>query len=185
MSQSLREPKARPPDDAALLDGVARADRAAFRALFDRYHAPVHRFAYRLTGGADRADEVANDTLMAVWNGAAGFEGRAKPSTWIFGIAYRLAHKSLRRKGVERGSVDIEAAAEIVDESVTAPDEAAYHKEVGAAIGTLPTDLKAVLELTYFNGHSLNEVAEIVGCPLGTVKSRMHEARKRLKEKLA
>lgn len=170
--------------DADLLDGVAGDDGAAFRALHARYHGPVRGFAQRIVDAPERAEEVANDTMLAVWRGAGRFEGRSKVSTWVFGIAHRVAHKALRRGGVERGEVGADAAAEIADERASAADTALYHGQVRAALEELPIELRAVVELTYYHGRSVSEVAELIGVPPGTVKSRMHTARRRLRERL-
>lgn len=170
--------------DADLLEGVAGDDRAAFRQLHARYHGPVHGFAMRIVDAPDRAEEVANDTMLAIWRGAERFEGRSKVSTWIFGIAYRTAIRTLRRKGVERREVGADAAAEIADESTPTPDAALHHAEVRAALAELPGELRTVVRLTYYEGHSVTEVAELTGVSPGTVKSRMHRARRRLKERL-
>ncbi|MGF1551447.1 MAG: RNA polymerase sigma factor [Paracoccaceae bacterium] len=171
--------------DAALLDGVAGGDAAAFRTLFERYYPAVHGFAARITGTPETADEVANDTMMAIWTGAERFRGGSKVSTWIFGIAYRTAHKALRRKGVERGRVAVDEAYDLADETALPGETAVYHREVAGALAALPTELRTMMQLTYYYGYSVAEVAEVSGCPPGTVKSRMHEARRRLKEVLA
>lgn len=170
--------------DVDLLGRVAAGDRAAFRALHDRYHGPVHGFASRILGTPERADEVAQDAMLAVWHGAARFEGRSKASTWIFGIAYRIALKARRRRGVERGAVEADAAAKLADEATPAPDAAFLHGQVRGALGELPIELRAVVVLTYYYGRSVTEVAEMIGVPPGTVKSRMHAARRRLRERL-
>lgn len=170
--------------DADLLQGVAGGDRAAFRALHERYNGPVHGFALRLVDAPERADEVANDTMLAVWRGAARFEGRSKVSTWIFGIAHRVALKTLRRGGVERGEVAVEAATDIGDDGPPTADTALYHAQVRRALAALSAEHRRVVELTYYHGHSVAEVAALIGVPPGTVKSRMHEARRRLRERL-
>ena len=170
--------------DAELLAGVAGGDRAAFRALHDRYRGPVRGFALRMVEVPERADEVANDTMLAVWRGAAGFEGRSKVSTWIFGIAYRIGRRAMRRGGAEREEVAADSVAELGDAGTPSPDTALYHAEVRRALAGLPFEFRVVVELTYYHGHSVVEAAEMTGVPPGTVKSRMHEARRRLRERL-
>lgn len=172
-------------DDAALIASVAAGDRMAFRALFGRYHFRVWGFAQRMLGRPDKADEVAVDTLMAVWKGAAGFEGRSRPSSWIFGIAHRTALKAARQRGVERGKVAMDEAAALPDPRAIPVDVRLGHLEVAAALDDLPAEVRAMLVLVYYGGHSVAEVAAITGLPEGTVKSRMHAARRTLKERLA
>ena len=170
--------------DAELMAGVARADEAAFVALDARYREPVRGFALRIVGAPERADEVVNDTMLAIWNGAERFEGRAKVSTWIFGIAYRIAHKAVRTTAIERASVALEETAPLVDRSAPAQDVEVFRDQVRAALGELPVELRTAVELTYYYGYSVADAAEVTGVPAGTVKSRMHAARKRLRAAL-
>lgn len=178
--------KVKPTDqeDERLLRQVAHGDSAAFAALHQRRFASVYRFALRIVQTPDRAEEVTNDTMVTVWKSAARFEFRSKVSTWMFGIAYRTAMKSLRKTKWERTQVDID---DIQDIASNEPGiEAAFDKRrVTQALAKLPGDLKAVVELTYFYGFSQQEISEILSCPVGTVKSRMHAARSKLREVLA
>jgi len=170
--------------DSALLRAVAAGDRNAFRCLHDRYYPRVHGFALRLVQRRDRADEIANDAMLAVWRSAAKFEGRAKVSTWIFGIVYRLAMKSHRFFRFELRQVDIAQGEHVADESV-APIEVLFERRrVMAALARLPVRFRIVVELTYYDGLSYGEIAQIVGCAEGTVKSRMSRARTLLRGEL-
>ena len=170
--------------DEAVLRRVAAGDRAAFDLFHARFHGPVRGFAERITGAGDRADEVASDTMLAVWNGAAGFEGRSRVSTWVFGIAYRIALKSRHRDRRERSHVAIDEAAALPDPAAVPAEVALDRGKVAAALRALPLELRAVMELTYFYGHTVADVAAVIGCPPGTVKSRMHAARRTLREAL-
>ena len=172
-------------EDERLLRLVATGDSGAFAALHRRRHAPVYRFVLRIVHAPDRAEEVTNDTMVTVWSKAAGFEFRSKVSTWIFGIAYRTALKSLRSSKRERSHVNLDDVGELADEKVSGIEAMFDRKRVNAALAKLPADLKAVIELTYYYGFSQQEIGEILSCPVGTVKSRMHAARARLKEVLA
>ena len=171
-------------EDVDLISAIANGDRAAFRALHRKHHSAVNGFALRMLRAPDRAEEVTNDTFLAVWKGAKKFESRSKVSTWIFGIAYRIAQKSTRRYWFEKSHVGFEDVPEIEDETPDGVEALFTQQRVARALATLPLDLRTVVELTYYYGHSYPEIAEIVGAPVGTIKSRMHAARARLREEL-
>jgi RNA polymerase sigma-70 factor (ECF subfamily) len=123
--------------------------------------------------------------MMAVWNTAANFRGASKVSTWIFGIAYRVALKARRRWDMPvEYSPDFEQPS---DED--GPDEQLQQSRrqdaLRTAINQLSVDHRAVLDLTYFHGMGYREIASIVGCPVDTVKTRMFHARRKLKGMLA
>lgn len=166
--------------DLALLALMAEGDLSAFERLFHRYFKPMHGFALRLTGDPQAAEEVANDTLHAAWRGAEKFRGASRPSTWLFGIAYRLALKVRRRRPRETYDEDIET----VPDEVTGSDQIErlfQRREIARALVTLPAEQRAVVELTYFHGYPYQEIAEILGCPEATVKTRMRSARLKLR----
>jgi RNA polymerase sigma-70 factor (ECF subfamily) len=121
-----------------------------------------------------------------VWKGAAGFDGRSQPSTWIFGIAYHKALKALARRSAQATEPADREAAEPVDaeepESLLARRELAT--VLGQALRALPVEQRTVVELTYYYGLPYQEIAAIMGCPVNTVKTRMFHARRRLRELL-
>jgi RNA polymerase sigma-70 factor (ECF subfamily) len=175
-------PPARPADesDLALLARVAEGDRQAFRELYLGYHRRLARFLTRITRRYDLAEEIINDTLWVVWRKAADFRGQSKVSTWIMGIAYRRALKALRH--LNAGAVFLNP----LDESTALTGEepqrdADLHQWIGRALGQLPAEQRLVLELTYYQGLSCQEVAEIMECPVNTVKTRMFHARRKLR----
>jgi RNA polymerase sigma-70 factor (ECF subfamily) len=93
-----------PPDDElALLRRVATKDRKAFEALYHLYYRRLFGYLLKLTRRAELVEEVLNDVMLAIWKGAATFDGRSRPSTWIFGIAYHKALKALSRQPREAG----------------------------------------------------------------------------------
>ncbi len=170
--------------DAELIAAVGRGDIAAFERVYRRHFSAVAAFASRITGRVESGADVASEVLTAVWRQAASFEGRSKPSTWIFGIAYRIALKARARDASGRGHVEL-------DEDMPAPvgafDEVEtvfLRAQLCRALATLSPEHRAVVELTYVQGYSCAEVAEIVGCPAGTVKTRMMHARARLRTAL-
>lgn len=167
--------------DRALLQRMAAGDRTALTTLYRSYHGRLCRFLSRLTRRPDIIEEVVNDCFWIAWRHAADFRGDARVSTWLMGIAYRCGLKALRRQGVE--SMD-----ELTDDAFfpesgggSDPSEDRELRDLlGKALALLTTDQRVVVELVYGVGHSLNEVAAITQCPVGTVKARLFHARVKL-----
>jgi RNA polymerase sigma-70 factor (ECF subfamily) len=167
-----------------LLAGVARGRRADFEALYRLYHPRLQRFLNPLLRQGELIDEALNDTLLVVWQRAADFDGRSKLSTWIFGIAYRKGLKALARR-------DLPQEAEPDQEPVCTepgPEDrlslAQSQRQLRAALAELSWEHRAVVELCYFQDMAYAEIAEVVGCPPETVKTRMFYARRRLRHLL-
>ena len=180
-------PAAKPdrPDDVLLLARIERGDIRAFEQLYRAYHPRLSRFLMSILRRAHLVEEVLNDTMMVVWNRPGAFNGMSRVSTWIFAIAYRTALKALRR-------VDDPIADDRVAERASAEPTAEQHLTAGeterdllAAIGELSPDHRAVIDLTYFHEVGYREIAEIMDCPVGTVKTRMFHARRHLRQRLA
>ncbi len=160
--------------DEALLRAVARGDRRAFEELYERHAERVFRFAISLLRAPHLAEEVLQETMVAVWKTADRFKGASKVTTWILGIAKNQAYSLLRRE--KRGE-------RTPDDAVTEPDPSETAElcvRVGDAVATLPPHLREVLHLVFHEEMTLGEAAEILGIPEGTVKSRMFHARKAL-----
>ncbi len=170
---------AAPASDEHLLAAIARGDLAAFEELHRSYFPKLMHFSRRITSSYEAAEEVANDTLMVVWRSAQNFEGRSKPSSWIFGIAYRQAMK--KRQSLERHKDDIMLDDQLMHDGHDTAADVLRRKDIGKALQQLTPELRAVVELTYYNGYYYTEIAEILGCPVGTVKTRMMAARKKLR----
>lgn len=173
-------------DELLLLRRVAAKDKKAFEALYHLYYRRLFAYLFKVMRRADLVEEVLNDVMLAIWSHAASFDGRSRLSTWIFGIAYHKALKALARRPAPAETGNEEQIPEPVDgdepESLLARRELAG--VLGRALHELSPEQRAVVELTYFYGRSYPEIAEIVGCPVNTVKTRMFHARRRLKELL-
>lgn len=162
-----------------LLELVASRDREALTRLYELYHERLFKFVFRLTQSHPETEEVVNDIMLAVWRGAANYRGDAKPSTWIFGIAYRQALKRLSRKQIKISQrIDVE---QIPDNSVLTIEQEDW---VRRGLDELPTAQRLAVELVFYLGLSYQEVAAVTECPVNTVKTRMFHARRKLKEKL-
>jgi RNA polymerase sigma-70 factor (ECF subfamily) len=166
-----------------LLSRVAQQDREAFKSLYVIYHRRLSRFISRLTSRHELAEEIINDTMWTVWKKAAGFRAASQVSTWILGIAYRQALMTFRRANTHPL-----ADAPIGREAAVAEDSHALAETrewLDQALAQLPLEQRMVIELTYFLGHSCEEIAAIMDCPVNTVKTRMFYARRKLKLSLS
>ncbi len=162
-----------------LLRQVASGDRTAFKELYLIYHRRLARFLMRMTSRHDLIEEVINDTLWTVWLKAGDFRGDSLVSTWIVGITYRRALKALRRHGAARPM--------LAEEVAVAPDtqlEDENRQWLGQALAELPLEQRMVMEFSYLMGHSCEEIAQIMQCPVNTVKTRMFHAREKLRRSL-
>jgi RNA polymerase sigma-70 factor (ECF subfamily) len=167
--------------DRALIQRMATGDRAALATLYHGYHGRLCRFLSRLTRRQDIIEEVVNDCFWIAWQHAGDFRGDARVSTWLMGIAYRCGLKTLRRQGDELFEELTDDAAFSEPDGGTDPDADRELRDLlGKALQHLTTDQRVVVELVYGVGHSLNEVAAIIQCPVGTVKARLFHARVKL-----
>ena len=167
--------------EAEWIRRIAAGDRRAFEELYAVYANRVFRFMIRMVRDEARAEELVNDVLVEVWKSAGRFEGRSKPSTWIFGIAHHKGLNALRGKKVQ--CTELDEARPIADPKEgadVAVDRGTLRARVQSVLGALSPDHRAVIELTFFHGLSYPEIAEAIDCPVGTVKTRMFHAKKRL-----
>lgn len=170
--------------DARLVACVGRGDRHAFQELYRVYFPRLARFLGRMTRNVPLMEEIINDTMLVVWQKALTYDGSSKVSTWIFGIAYRQALKALR--GLDE---PVESTVEHQGGPEFEPDHALAGKQlqqgVSAALNALPLEQRMVVSLTYFHDMAYQEIADTMGCPVNTVKTRMFHARQRLKAMLS
>jgi RNA polymerase sigma-70 factor, ECF subfamily len=167
--------------DRALLQRMAAGDRDALSTLYRDYHGRLCRFLSRLTRRPDVIEEVVNDCFWIAWQHAGQFRGDARVSTWLMGIAYRCGLKALRRQGSEAFDELTEDTLLPDMDNVADPGEDRELRDLlGKALEHLTADQRVVVELVYGIGHSLNEVAAILQCPVGTVKARLFHARVKL-----
>ena len=171
--------------DDWLIGRVRARDLQAFEQLYRTYHRQLVRFLLNITHRPTIVEEVLNDTMMAVWDKPESYRGASRLSTWILAIAYRKAMRALRRQDVPLGD-----GAPLADDDLdSAPDhrigrERVHHLLLDA-MGRLSPDHRAVIDLTYFHEAGYREIAEIMDCPIDTVKTRMFHARRHLKRLLA
>jgi RNA polymerase sigma-70 factor (ECF subfamily) len=181
-----------PPDETAALEGlwiqqIAKGDRAAFERLYRAYQRPLFRYFLHFVHEPEHAEELCNDVMVEVWKSAARFKGRSRPSVWIFGIAYHKAIDALRRRRppvVELRAVEAIVAADARQSPEASAVRDSVRKDVATALLSLSVDHRAVMVLTFGHGYSYDEIAQVMGCPVNTVKTRMFYAKRQLKEAL-
>lgn len=184
-------------DDHALIRRVAAGDESAFSALYDRWQRVVSALADRILADADEADDVVEETFWQAWRGAAQYDAsRGSVQTWLLTIARTRSLDRLRaRRRRREESSDAQDTDGFVSGSYQAEDPGgdasagAEHEEqrlmVRAALAALPVEQRTTLELAYFAGLSQSEIAEKMGEPLGTVKTRTRMALQKLRAPLA
>jgi len=172
-------------DESRLIARIATQDRRAFEQLYRIYHPRLTRFLFNILRRPHLVDEAVNDTLMVVWKRPEAFNGTSKVSTWIFAIAYRVALKARSRH--DEPVEDLQAEAR--PSPAAGPEQEFSQRQsqeiLSAAMAQLSAEHRAVVDLTYFHEAGYREIAEILDCPVGTVKTRMHHARRHLKGMLA
>jgi len=169
--------------DQDLVLRVAKGDRLAFRTLYARHNVRVFRFILRFIKDEGQAEDLIGEVFLDVWRQADRFEGRSSVSTWILGMARFKALSSLRK--TTEAELDEEQAAAIADDADT-PETVSQKldkaKAIRRCIDQLSPEHREIVDLVYYQEKSISEVAEIVGIPENTVKTRMFYARKRLQE---
>jgi len=167
--------------DNDLLVAVAAGNRQALEELYLSYHRRLARFLSRFTPRYENVEEIINDTFMVVWQSAKDFRYASQVSTWIIGIAYRIALKSLRRND---GLVRAQRFDSLPEPWVEPMKDDELRDWVAHGLSHLPIEQRLALELAYNMGHSIEEIAEITASPVGTVKARMFHAREKLRQYL-
>jgi RNA polymerase sigma factor (sigma-70 family) len=173
--------------DEALVALVARGDESALAELYDRCGRMAYGLAFRIVRDDRLAEDAVQEAFMSVWRTAAAFRAeRAKASTWILTLVHRRAVDLVRREERRRADPLDDAARDAVI-SASAEDSAwlGFERErVQTALRELPDNQREALELAYYGGYSQSELAERLGVPLGTIKSRMFAGLTRMRELL-
>jgi len=176
-----------PMDDEFLVRQILGGNRDAFRLLVLRYQRPLFRFLGLLGWAPDAAEDLAQQTFLRVHRSLADFDSsQAKFGTWLFTIAKRLAMNERGRAHRQRE----QPMGDVMDDGIfpPAPDPAVSaerRRRLAAALASLPEVLRSTFFLSQINELTLDEVAAVEGCALGTVKSRIHRAREQLRAALA
>jgi len=179
------QPAARPIDlhvdrDAELIGLVAGGDRHAFEVLYRSYFPRLTRFLNRMTRSVPLIEEIVNDVMLVVWQKADSFDGSCKASTWVFAIAYRRACKMLHRLDEPLDCFPDALAGDPSCQPEQHFEQRRLAHALGAALDVLPLAQRAAFQLAFYHDMSCAEIAEIMDCPVNTVKTRLFHARRRL-----
>jgi RNA polymerase sigma-70 factor, ECF subfamily len=170
--------------DEVLLEKAGAGDQAAFLELYDRYRQPIFRFAYRLLGSVEVAEDLTHDCFLSLIRKPGNFQsGRASLKTYLYAAARNLALKHFRDTGREAGMEEV--TQEPQDASKRGPLRRLLDEELAAqvreAVFSLPPLQREALILFEYEGLSLSEVAEVAGTDVGAIKARLYRAREGLK----
>lgn len=177
---------ARQPSDESLLAAYLGGDEAMFGQLVHRYERPLHAFICRLTGEPRVAADLFQETFVRVVAHAGRFEGRSRFKTWLYAIAANLCRSHIRKK--KHREVPLSADAPDPIDGGLSPNGAARGHEIGeriaAAVATLPDTQREVFVLKVYQELKYEQIAGILGRPLGTVKTQMRAALQKLRREL-
>jgi RNA polymerase sigma-70 factor (ECF subfamily) len=170
--------------DEALVLSIAAGDKQALQVLFGRHNVRIFRFVLRfLNNDEATAEDLVSEVFLDVWRQAKRFEARSQVSTWLLAIARNKALSALRRRSTEELDEEV---AEFIEDPADNPEVAMQKKQRSSMLADCLTQLSAahreIIDLVYYHEKSIDEVAEIIGVPQNTVKTRMFYARKRIAE---
>jgi RNA polymerase sigma-70 factor (ECF subfamily) len=169
--------------DETLIKRIANGDQLAMRLLFARHQVQLYRWLVRLVRNEALAEDLLSEVFLDVWRQAVSFEGRSSVSTWLLAIARYKALSALRRRSDMQ--LDDEIAAAIPDPADN-PERALQNAErtelLRRSLARLSPEHGEVIDLVYYHGKSVKEVAQIAGVAEATVKTRMFYARRKLAE---
>jgi RNA polymerase sigma-70 factor (ECF subfamily) len=171
--------------DELLLQSIAAGDSSAMRVLFQRHNVRIYRFVLRLVGNAALAEDIVNEVFLVVWRSAGRFKAESQVTTWLLAIARHKAISALRRRA--EAQLDDHTAAAIVDprdDPETKMDKQDRSETIRNCLARLSPSHREIIDLVYYHGKLIRDVALIVGVPEGTVKTRMFHARKQLSKML-
>ncbi|MEZ0250547.1 MAG: sigma-70 family RNA polymerase sigma factor [Methylobacteriaceae bacterium] len=173
------------PSDEDLIRRIAGGDRAAMQGLYARHATAVFRFLVRIVRDPSRAEDLMSDVFFDVWQQAGRFEGRSTVTTWMLTIARFKALSTLRRRPHEE--LEPEMAEAIEDEADTPEvtlQKANKAEAMRRCLEALSLEHRTVIDLVYYHELGVEEVAQVLDIPAGTVKTRLFHARKRLSDLL-
>ena len=172
--------------DEDLISLVGEGDAEAFATLYDRHSRPAYSLAYRMMGGRQAAEDLLQDAFLKLWRSATSHRAeRGSVRTWLLTIVHnrgidQLRSLTSRRRTQEK--VEAEALTSHPSEAFAQSWRNSQREQVREALKTLPEEQLKILELAYFSGYTHVEIAELLGLPLGTVKSRMRLGLKKMRD---
>ncbi len=174
--------------DLELLRGVAVGETRSFESLYHRYEKRLFRYISTLVQDDGLAGDVLVEVMLAIWNGAREFRGSSKVSTWMIGIARHKAFDAIRRHRRDQEHVPLEEAADLPDPK-DGPGVSIEKEELAAltrrALQKLSKEHQEVIQLAFYQELSYQDIAELTGVPVNTVKTRVFYAKQQLRNLLA
>lgn len=167
-------------DHHHLVRQIGRGDRQALGALYRAYERPVYKFILSRLNDPHEAADILHDVFMDIWRVAASFEGRSQVRTWIFGIAYRKVIDAHRKRGRVTLTDEVPETGEVAEAAETTYAATQEAEHLAHCMGTLSDDHRAAISLAFYEDMTCAEIAQVAGVPEGTIKSRLHHARKLL-----
>ena len=169
--------------DDMLVARIGEGDRLAMQTLFARHRTPVYRWLLRFVGNETLAEDLVSDVFLDVWRQASRFEGRSSVSTWLLAIArFKAISARRRRTDAELDEVVESTVADTADDPAVVLEKKNRDETLRAALTRLSAEHKEIIDLVYYHEKSVDECAQIIGVPSGTVKTRMFYARRKLAE---
>jgi RNA polymerase sigma-70 factor (ECF subfamily) len=169
--------------DENLIKAIAAGDEGAMRTLCACHNVRVFRFISRLVTEPGAAEDLVSEVFIDVWGQASRFEGRSQVTTWILSIARFKALSALHRRRRRDAELD-DAAMELIEDTADSPEQTVLNSDLSAQLRTCLSQMsqehREVIDLVYYREKTIEEVADIMGTPKNTVKTRMHYARKQL-----
>jgi RNA polymerase sigma-70 factor (ECF subfamily) len=176
---------ARATSDEMLLEKIAKGDRTAMHTLYARHNVRVYRFVLRMLRDTASAEDLVSQVFLDVWRTAGQFEGRSQVSTWLLSIARFKALTALRqRKHEDIDQDDVMQIADQADTPEASLDRSRTSAILRACVAKLSPAHREIVSLVYYHEKSVEEVAQLIGIPAATVKTRMFYARKQLADLL-
>ncbi len=168
-------------DECALLQRIAEGDTSAFEVFYKVYYSKLFRFLLRMTRQPESVEELIQETLLVVWEKPDGFNHDSKISSWVYGIAYNKALKSMSKAARRSGDVNVDDLIESIGDPLANPAQNLESEDwLSCALAILQPDQRAVIELIFYHGLPYQDIARILNCPENTVKTRIFHARRKL-----
>ena len=169
--------------DETLIGRIAGGDQLAMRTLFARHRVALYRWLLRLVRDEALAEDLLSDVFLDVWRQAASFRGRASVSTWLLAIARHMAASARRRRNdAELDEATVSTVPDPADDAEVTLQKKNRAEAFCQSLHRLSPDHREVIDLAYYHGKSVKEIAEIASISEATVKTRMFYARRKLAE---
>jgi RNA polymerase sigma-70 factor (ECF subfamily) len=176
-------------NEAEVISRCQQGDQDALKEIFDRYHRKVYRVAYGVVRQREDALDIVQEVFIKLFRSIKNFKGKSHFYTYLYRMVMNTAIDHTRKtKRIPSSTIDEDEGFQLSDDAEKRPDRILAHKEleerVKAAMEKLPPDQKAVLIFREVEGLSYQEIAEAMGCSIGTVMSRLHYGRVKMQEML-